>query len=66
VLINAEGDAKLVDFDISHCLEDVWVRTRRQGTDACWAPEVTIERSGGHPNYLRLLGGVYLRMGCLN
>jgi len=30
------------------------------------AAEVAVERSGGHPNYLRLLGGIYLRMGYLN
>lgn len=43
VLINAEGDAKLVDFGTSRRLEDVWVWTRRQGTEAYWAPEVAFE-----------------------
>ena len=43
VLINAEGNAKLVDFGTSRRLEDVWVWTRRQGTEAYWAPEVAFE-----------------------
>jgi tetratricopeptide (TPR) repeat protein len=43
VLINAEGDAKLVDFGTSRRLEDVWVWTRRQGTEAYWAPEVAFD-----------------------
>jgi tetratricopeptide (TPR) repeat protein len=33
---------------------------------ALQAAEIAVERSGGHPNYLRLLGGIYLRMGYLN
>jgi len=43
VLISAEGEAKLVDFGTSRRLEDVWVWTRRQGTEAYWAPEVAFE-----------------------
>jgi len=43
VLINADGNAKLVDFGTSRRLEDVWVWTRRQGTEAYWAPEVAFE-----------------------
>jgi len=30
------------------------------------AAEIAADRSGGHPNYLRLLGGIYLRMGYIN
>jgi Tfp pilus assembly protein PilF len=43
VLINAKGYAKLVDFGTSRRLEDVWVWTRRQGTEAYWAPEVAFD-----------------------
>jgi len=43
VLISTEGDAKLVDFGTSRRLEDVWVWTRRQGTEAYWAPEVAFD-----------------------
>lgn len=43
VLINSEGEAKLVDFGTSRRVEDVWVWTRRQGTEAYWAPEVAID-----------------------
>ena len=43
VLINVEGNAKLVDFGTSRRLEDVWVWTKRQGTEAYWAPEVAFE-----------------------
>ncbi len=43
VLINPEGQAKLVDFGTSRRMEDVWVWTRRQGTEAYWAPEVAFE-----------------------
>jgi len=43
VLISDEGEAKLVDFGTSRRLEDVWVWTRRQGTEAYWAPEVAFE-----------------------
>jgi len=43
VLISADDGAKLVDFGTSRRLEDVWVWTRRQGTEAYWAPEVAFE-----------------------
>jgi tetratricopeptide (TPR) repeat protein len=43
VLIDEAGSAKLVDFGTSRRLEDVWVWTRRQGTEAYWAPEVAFE-----------------------
>ena len=53
VLINPEGEAKLVDFGTSRRVEDVWVWTRRQGTEAYWAPEVAFEgkRSTGSDIY---------------
>jgi len=43
VLIDRQGNAKLVDFGTSRRIEDVWVWTRRQGTEAYWAPEVAFE-----------------------
>ena len=43
VLIDVRGDAKLVDFGTSRRIEDVLVWTRRQGTEAYWAPEVAFE-----------------------
>lgn len=44
VLIDMQGQVKLVDFGTSRRLEDVWVWTRRQGTEAYWAPEVAFEQ----------------------
>ncbi len=44
VLIDTQGDVKLVDFGTSRRLEDVWVWTRRQGTEAYWAPEVAFDQ----------------------
>jgi Flp pilus assembly protein TadD/predicted Ser/Thr protein kinase len=37
------GAAKITDFGSSRRLEDVWVWTRRQGTEAYMAPEVALE-----------------------
>jgi serine/threonine protein kinase len=47
VLIGPNDEAKLVDFGTSRRLEDVWVWTRRQGTEAYWAPEVAFEEQRG-------------------
>jgi CHAT domain-containing protein/Tfp pilus assembly protein PilF len=46
--------------DVRVCLTD------KDLPDALRVTEVTVERSGGHPNYLRLLDGIYLRMGHLD
>ena len=39
----SSGVAKITDFGSSRRLEDVWVWTRRQGTEAYMAPEVALE-----------------------
>lgn len=43
VLIDGDGNARLVDFGTSRRLDDVWVWTRGQGTEAYMAPEVVFE-----------------------
>jgi serine/threonine protein kinase len=43
VLIDARDNAKLVDFGTSRRIEDILVWTRRQGTEAYWAPEVAFD-----------------------
>ncbi|MEZ4613441.1 MAG: serine/threonine-protein kinase, partial [Caldilineaceae bacterium] len=43
VLVDVRDEAKLVDFGTSRRIEDVWVWTRRQGTEAYWAPEVAFD-----------------------
>lgn len=47
VLIDGDGNAKLVDFGTSRRLDDVWVWTRGQGTEAYMAPEVVFEETRG-------------------
>lgn len=37
------GSAKITDFGTSRLLEDVWVWTKRHGTEAYMAPEVALE-----------------------
>ena len=39
----ATGAAKITDFGASRRLEDVWVWTKRHGTEAYMAPEVALE-----------------------
>ena len=39
----SSGAVKITDFGSSRRLEDVWVWTRRQGTEAYMAPEVALE-----------------------
>lgn len=39
----ASGTAKITDFGSSRRLEDVWVWTKRHGTEAYMAPEVALE-----------------------
>jgi tetratricopeptide (TPR) repeat protein len=43
----SSNTAKLTDFGVSRRLEDVWVWTRRQGTEAYMAPEVALEGKRG-------------------
>jgi serine/threonine protein kinase len=43
----ASGTAKLTDFGASRRLEDVWVWTKRHGTEAYMAPEVALDGKRG-------------------
>lgn len=43
----ANNRARITDFGVSHRLEDVWVWTKRTGTEAYMAPEVAIEGKRG-------------------
>ena len=45
VLVDAGGNAKLVDFGVSRRLEDIIVWTRGHGTEAYMAPEVAFEET---------------------
>ena len=48
VLIESmSGVAKLTDFGLSRRLEDVWVWTKRHGTEAYMAPEVALDGKRG-------------------
>ncbi len=48
ILIEAQsGDVKITDFGASRRLEDVWVWTRRHGTEAYMAPEVALDGKRG-------------------
>jgi tetratricopeptide (TPR) repeat protein len=48
ILIDAKsGDVKITDFGASRRLEDVWVWTKRHGTEAYMAPEVALDGKRG-------------------
>ncbi|MDD5367591.1 MAG: protein kinase [Anaerolineaceae bacterium] len=62
ILINREGQAKLVDFGTSRRLEDVLVWTKRQGTEPYWAPEVAFDEHRSLVSDVYSLGVVLYEM----
>lgn len=62
ILIDLRGNAKLVDFGTSRRLEDVWVWTRRQGTEAYWAPEVAFESKRSYVSDIYSVGVMLYEM----
>jgi len=64
VLIDsASGGAKLTDFGLSRRLEDVWVWTKRHGTEAYMAPEVALDgRRGRNVSDIYSLGVLLYEM----
>ncbi len=57
------GTAKIADFGTSRRLEDVWVWTKRQGTEAYMAPEVALEgKRGRYVSDIYSLGVVLYEM----
>lgn len=59
----ASGMAKLTDFGLSRRLEDVWVWTKRHGTEAYMAPEVALDgRRGRNVSDIYSLGVLLYEM----
>lgn len=59
----ATGVAKLTDFGLSRRLEDVWVWTKRHGTEAYMAPEVALDgRRGRNVSDIYSLGVLLYEM----
>ncbi|HBY97757.1 MAG TPA: hypothetical protein DEP84_28085 [Chloroflexi bacterium] len=62
ILVDRTGQAKLVDFGTSRHLSDVWVWTKRQGTEPYWAPEVAIDERRSLISDIYSLGVVLYEM----
>lgn len=62
VLIDQNDNAKLVDFGTSRRMEDVWVWTRRQGTEAYWAPEVAFDQQRSYVSDIYSVGVMLYEM----
>jgi eukaryotic-like serine/threonine-protein kinase len=59
----ASGRAKITDFGASRRLEDVWVWTKRHGTEAYMAPEVALDgRRGRNVSDIYSLGVLLFEM----
>jgi len=57
------GSAKITDFGSSRRLEDVWVWTKRHGTEAYMAPEVALDgKRGRHVSDIYSLGVLLYEM----
>jgi tetratricopeptide (TPR) repeat protein len=62
ILIDHRGQAKLVDFGTSYHLEDIWVWTKRAGTEPYWAPEVAFDERRSLISDIYSLGVVLYEM----